>query len=354
MAQKIMTAPCRPTVSVCIANYNGMTVIDACIRSVLDQDCDFSVEIIVHDDASTDGSLTHIREHYPEVVVIESTENVGFCIANNRMAQAACGEYLLLLNNDAELFEDSLRVLHAEAFAIGGPAILGLPQYSAADGELIDRGSMLDPFLNPIPNLDSKRADVGMVIGACLWIPRGLWQEIGGFPEWFHTLAEDMFLCCVARLRGYPVRALLDSGFRHWVGNSLGGGKVTTEKRLVTSVKRRALSERNKTFVMILCYPPLLLLALLPLHLVLLHLEGALLALMKRNIALWRDIYAPLLPALWQAREKVITVRRSIQGYRTSTLASFCAPFRWLPWKLEMLRRHGLPEVRNPKCPSAK
>jgi GT2 family glycosyltransferase len=354
VAQKIMTAPRRPTVSVCIANYNGMAVIDACIRSVLDQDCDFSVEVIVHDDASTDNSVPYIRERYPEVTVIESTKNVGFCIANNRMAQAAHGEYLLLLNNDAELFEDALRVLHDEALAIGTPAILGLPQYDAASGELIDRGSMLDPFLNPIPNLDSKRRDVGMVIGACLWVPQGLWQEIGGFPAWFHTLAEDMYLCCAARLRAYPVRALPDSGFRHWVGKSLGGGKVTTEKRLVTSVKRRSLSERNKTFVMILCYPPLLLLALLPLHLVLLHLEGALLALMKRNITLWRDIYAPLLPALWQVRKNLITMRQAIQGRRTSTLASFLAPFRWLPWKLEMLRRHGLPEVRNPKCPSTK
>ena len=56
-----------PLVSVCIANYNGMEVIDDCLRSVLAQQGDIAVEILVHDDASSDGSLDHIREHYPQV-----------------------------------------------------------------------------------------------------------------------------------------------------------------------------------------------------------------------------------------------------------------------------------------------
>ena len=42
-----------------------------------------------------------------------------------------------------------------------------------------------------------------MVIGACLWIQKGLWEELGGFPEWFGSIAEDMYLCCRARLAGY-------------------------------------------------------------------------------------------------------------------------------------------------------
>jgi glycosyltransferase involved in cell wall biosynthesis len=50
-----------PRVSVCIANYNGAGIIADCIRSVLERDCDFPVEIIVHDDASTDGSAQHAR-----------------------------------------------------------------------------------------------------------------------------------------------------------------------------------------------------------------------------------------------------------------------------------------------------
>ena len=217
----------QPVCTVCIANYNGMALIDACIQSVLEQDCNFDVEIIVHDDASTDGSAQYIRARYPQVKLIASTENVGFCISNNRMVDIAEGEYILLLNNDAALFPDALRTLHDAATGLAQPAILGLPQYDAGTGELIDIGSRFDMFLNPIPNLDPARNEVGMIIGACLWLPRGLWNELGGFPDWFGSLAEDMLLCCLARLYGYKVVALPDSGFSHWVGQSLGGGKVT-------------------------------------------------------------------------------------------------------------------------------
>jgi GT2 family glycosyltransferase len=333
-------------VSVCIANYNGMAVIDACLRSVLDQDCDFPVEIIVHDDASTDGSLQYVQDHWPQAKLIASPENVGFCISNNRMVAAAQGEYVLLLNNDAELFPNALRSLMTAAERLGKPAILGLPQYDAADGHLIDRGSLFDPFLNPIPNLDLNREDVGMVMGACLWIPRGLWDKIGGFPEWFGSMAEDMYVCCVARLWGFQVRVLPESGFRHWVGHSFGGGKVTGGKRLMTTMKRRSLSEKNKTSVMIMTYPSPVMAILLWPHLLLLILEGVLLSLLKPDKALWRHIYAPCLASIWFGRQRLWTARHSVQMLRVLACREFFRPFTPIPHKLTMLARHGLPQVK--------
>lgn len=340
-----LIAAVQPVVSVCIANYNGMTVIDACIQSVLQQDCDFPIEIIVHDDASTDGSPDHIRRHYADVLLIESQENVGFCISNNRMAQRARGDYLLLLNNDAELFPDALRCLHEAAQELGRPAILGLPQYDAERGGLIDRGSLFDPFLNPIPNLDTQRIDVGMVIGACLWIPRSLWHDLGGFPEWFHTLAEDMYLCCAARLQGYPVRVLAASGFRHWVGLSLGGGKLTNAKRLYTSRKRRTLSERNKSYVMAMMYPALVLYFLLPLHLLFLVMEGVLLCLIKRDWTLFKDVYGGCILSLWGQRDRLCKSRKKLQAQRNTNWLKFSEVFTARPYKLLMLLRYGLPRI---------
>jgi hypothetical protein len=63
-----------------------------------------------------------------------------------------------------------------------------------------------------------------------------------------------MYLCCVARLWGHPVRALPASGYRHWQGKSFGGNRVA-DNRLSTTFRRRALSERNKTFVMAMTRP---------------------------------------------------------------------------------------------------
>ena len=70
-------------VSVCIAHYLGIELIDACIESVRAQADGVEVEIVVHDDASPDGSAAHIRQRHPDVKLIASAENVGFCAANN-------------------------------------------------------------------------------------------------------------------------------------------------------------------------------------------------------------------------------------------------------------------------------
>ena len=340
-----MSVDHRPLCSVCIANYNGIKLIDACIRSVQLQDCDFPVEIIVHDDASTDSSVEHLRLHYPKIVLILSKENVGFCVSNNRMVERAQGHYILLLNNDAELFHDALRTLYNEARRIGSPAVLGLPQYNASTGELIDIGSRLDPFLNPVPNLDTTQQEVGMIIGACLWLQRDLWHELGGFPDWFGSLAEDMYLCLLARLYGYPVIALPVSGFRHWVGQSLGGGKVVNN-RLSTKLSRRIASERNKTFVMALIYPNLLFQIIFPLHLILLLIEGLLLAVMKRNWSLFVDIYWGCVKCQWSERKRLNQLRKKIQMGAKIGVLNFLKPFNLIPYKLYLLLRHGLPEIR--------
>lgn len=335
-----------PLVSVCIANYNGLDLLDACIASVRAQTLGVETEIIIHDDASTDGSTDYIRERHPDVQLIESRANVGFCVANNRMAAIARGRYLLLLNNDATLLLDALDTLLGEAVRLGRPAILGLPQYDSDSGALLDIGSLLDPFYNPVPNRDRERNDVAMVMGACLWIDRSLWQELGGFPEWFGSIGEDLCLCCQARLAGYPVRALGVSGYRHRVGRSFGGGRVACD-RLVTTFRRRALSERNKSYVLVMTCPAPFMLFLLPMHLAILLLEGVCLSLLKMRAAYLTQIYLPVFSQLFQRRRELTEHRRLIRQRCRLASTDFFRPFEWIPYKLRMLWRYGLPEVKK-------
>lgn len=334
-----------PLCTVMIANYNGVGVVEDCLQSVFAQTCSFAFEVIVHDDASTDGSVDLLRQAFPGVTLIASPANVGFCVANNRMAAEARGRYLLFLNNDAELLPDALETLAAAARSRPEPAVLTLPQYDAASGELLDRGSLLDPFFNPVPNRDATRERVAMVMGACLWLPRDLWNDLGGFPEWFGSIAEDMYLCCAARLRGAEVAVVNASGYRHRVGRSFGGGKVVSG-RLVTSRRRRALSERNKSFVMALTCPLPWLAALLPLHLLALAVEGIALALWKRDPSLFREIYAPGFAQLWRERGRLAKERRRMQAGRRIGAGAFFSRFTLAPYKLTMLLRHGFPDVR--------
>lgn len=334
-----------PRISVCIANYNGEAMIAGCIDSVLAQHGNFALEIVVHDDASSDASAIIISRDYPTIHLLRSADNVGFCVANNRMAAAACGDYVLLLNNDAMLLPDALATLLAEAERLNRTAILTLPQYDAESGALLDIGCRLDPFLNPVPNRDPMSIDVGMVMGACLWIDRALWEELGGFPDWFGSIGEDLYLCCRARLGGHPVRALGRSGYRHRVGRSFGGGKVA-EGRLVSTFRRRALSERNKTFVIAICYPTYFMQLILPLHLVLLLLEGIALSLLKLDSRYLREIYLPVFDSLvlhwreWHAARSATQKKRRVAG------TDFFSVFDWVPYKWRMLVRHGLPAVR--------
>lgn len=333
-----------PLISICVANYNGLQLIDACLQSVLMQKGNFQLEILVHDDCSQDASVAYLQDHYPSVKLIESHENVGFCIANNRMAEQAAGDYLLLLNNDAALFPDALQTLLDEAGRLAAPTILSLPQYDAGSGELVDRGCLLDPFFNPVPNLDPMRVHVAMVIGACLWLPTSLWREIGGFPEWFGSIAEDMYLCCRARLLGHDVRVSPMSGYRHWQGRSFGGNRVETN-RLATTYRRRVNSERNKSFVMALSCPAPWFQMIFTLHLLCLFCEGVTLAIFKREWKIFQDVYLASLLGIWKERARLFRFRREIQANRKIGLGRFMEPFSWKPRKLGLLLRHGLPRI---------
>jgi len=338
-----------PTCSVCIANYNGASIIVDCVNSVLMQTGDLNIEIIIHDDASQDTSVEIIRQSfpanvYPQIQLIESHKNVGFCTSNNRMAAIAKGEYLLLLNNDAVLATDAVQTFVQTADTQSKKGILSLPQVDWASNELVDRGCMLDPFYNPVPNLDVKRSEVAMVIGACLWIPRHLWQTIGGFPEWFGSIAEDMLICTQARLMGYPVQVTDASHYRHKQGASFGGNKAHPEG-LSTTYKRRRLSERNKTFVMILCTPGPLLIVQLLFHLFLLAIEGALLSIVKRDLRLWRQVYWNTFISLFKQARQLRHARSQVQSRRTVSAREFRKGFTKMPRKLVMLKRYGLPKV---------
>jgi GT2 family glycosyltransferase len=334
-----------PLISVCIANYNGMEVIDDCLQSVLDQKGRIPVEILVHDDASNDGSAAYIRDHYPRIKFIASESNVGFCIANNRMAAAASGQYLLLLNNDAALFPDALQTLLAEASSLGKPAILTLPQFDATSGTLVDRGCLLDPFFNPVPNLNAEGQDVAMVIGACLWTPKALWDELDGFPSWFVSIAEDMYLCCRARLAGYRVCALRSSGYRHHQGKSFGGNR-SIDGQLRTTYGRRRLSERNKTYVLILMSPGLQLALFLPIHLALIGMEGLAITLLKHDSRVWGEIYYQVFKGIWEERRKLLETRREIQKIKKISLKDWLKAFVKFPRKIQMLARYGIPVIK--------
>ena len=341
-----LNRPAAPVCSVCIANYNGIDLLADCLDSVLAQQRDISIEIIVHDDASTDSSLAFLRERYPQVEVLAGAQNAGFCVSNNRMAAHARGEFILLLNNDAALYPDALSTLIEAARGQAQPGILTLPQYDWISGALVDRGCLLDPFYNPIPNLDPERTNVAMAIGACLWIPRRQWDALGGFPEWMESIGEDLYLCCLARSRGVPVSTMATSGFRHRLGASFGGARIS-HNTLNSSLRRRRLSERNKTFALLIFTPTPAMWLLLAVHLIVLLMEGAVVSLVRMDPRIFADIYANVPLMLVRNCKTLSHARSQVRKSRVASMRTYFSAFSPWPRKLAMLWRFGIPRINR-------
>lgn len=337
----MMPEDSTPVISVCVANYNGEEIISDCIESILRQENAPVFEILVHDDASTDNSL-QVIEKYESVRLIKSSDNVGFCISNNRMAAEARGKFILLLNNDAQLFEDALATLFEESRKHVDKAVLGLPQYDYATRELVDFGLKLDYFASSVPIKRPSDGEVAMVIGACLWLPLELWDRIGGFPEWFETNAEDVYLCCYARLLGHRIYVPGKSGFLHMIGHSLGGGK-SDDNKLTVSVRRRYFSERNRLFVQWLFYPLWLVPFTTAANLIVLIVEAIVLSIANRKLSLIWDIYMKSQVDASFRLGTVKAVRRKAMRLRAISFSNFLTPFTLIPQKLRLLQSSGLP-----------
>lgn len=117
-------------VSVVIVNYNTKLLTVACIASVVENTRDVDYEIILVDNDSSDGTVDEVRKKYPDVIISQMDENVGFGRANNAGAELAKGKYLFLLNSDTVLIENSIK----EFFDF----MENNPKYSACGCNLID------------------------------------------------------------------------------------------------------------------------------------------------------------------------------------------------------------------------
>lgn len=97
-------------VSIIIVNYNTKELLTNCLHSIYENTKDIEFEIIVSDNGSTDGSIEMIYKQFPNVIVIENGENLGFGKANNNAIKIAKGKYIFFLNSDTVLFNNSVKI----------------------------------------------------------------------------------------------------------------------------------------------------------------------------------------------------------------------------------------------------
>ncbi len=206
-------------ISVLVVNRNGAQWLERCLGS-LGEPLPEDVEVVLVDNASTDGSLELVRRRFSHARVLRMAHNVGFAVANNLAAACSDGDALLLLNNDAWLAEGSLarmrgRLESDPGIGLVAPRLLspeGRPRFVWAPdrgllGEALQR--LRNPFEGrafnhgPVERLLRALLGPGWYTAACVLVRRRAFDEVGGFDPSFFLYFEDADLCLRLRERGW-------------------------------------------------------------------------------------------------------------------------------------------------------
>lgn len=221
-------------VSVLVLSWNGRRHLEHCLPALRAQrDPGVPSEVLVLDNGSWDGTVDWVREHHPEVRLIESRVNLGFCGGNNRLVDAAAGDAVVLLNNDTRpepdwlaALVDALASAPEDVAAVSGKIVdwtgerldfgRGILTF---DGHAFqkDFGRRLDDVVLPAPGSELLFACGGNMI-----IRRAAYLEAGGFDEDYFAYLEDV-----------------DLGWRLW----LGGQRIVFAPEAV--VRHRSMATSN-------------------------------------------------------------------------------------------------------------
>jgi N-acetylglucosaminyl-diphospho-decaprenol L-rhamnosyltransferase len=228
--------------SVVIVNWNVCELLRRCLLSVAKAlPPGLAAEVVVVDNASSDGSADMVRREFPAVRLVASDENLGYARGNNRGAAETSGRYLLILNPDTEVAGDALATMvhyldeHPPVGAVG-------PQLRYADGT---SQSSRRRFPTPatafwestllqqwVPNNRAARryhmadrpADapqaVDWLVGAALMIRREAWRQIGPLDESFFMYFEELDWCRRGRAAGWEIHYVPAAQVVHYEGKS--------------------------------------------------------------------------------------------------------------------------------------
>ena len=212
-----------PRLSIVIVNYNGREHLENCLRSLAAHPPVTPHEIVVVDNASTDGSVAAMRS-FPGIRVVPLAENVGFSRGNNAGIRVSQGSLVLLLNNDTLVPAGALDTLVARldahpAAAVAGPRIVdgnGAAELSFGPmisplGELRQKAAMalhargVAPVTRWVERATRRERYVDWVTGACLLVRRDAADRVGLLDERFFLYTEDVDFCASIRAAGWRV-----------------------------------------------------------------------------------------------------------------------------------------------------
>jgi GT2 family glycosyltransferase len=238
-----------PKVAIVILNWNGVKHLRRFLPSVLASQWP-NLEVVMGDNASTDGSVEFVKSTYPSVTIIQNTENYGFTGGYNRVLAQVEADYYILLNSDVEVppnwIEPVITLMESDPLiAIAAPKIKAYEQkneyeHAGAAGGFIDsfgypfcRGRIMYSVEEDKGQYEES-GEVFWASGASMFIKKKYWDEAEGFDERFFAHMEEIDLCWRLKNSGYKVMYCAQSEIFH-----LGGGTLTTENPFKTYLNFR-------------------------------------------------------------------------------------------------------------------
>jgi GT2 family glycosyltransferase len=234
-----------PDISVSIVSYNTRELLRACLQSLLDRQAaaEASLEIIVADNGSSDGTEEMVKSDFPSVLFICTGGNVGYGRANNVGLSEAHGRYYFVLNSDTEVepgalagmttFMDSrpdIGMLGAQLVLPDGsiqrscardPTLLAVFWEQTYLDKLFPNNSVTGSYLMSDWDYSDKR-EVEQVCGACFFVRAEAFRQIGGFDPAYFMYFEDTDFCVRLRKAGWPIFFYPEARIQHHLGASSG------------------------------------------------------------------------------------------------------------------------------------
>lgn len=237
--------------SVIIVSYNVEAFLSQCLVSVkraIERVGKDSVEVFIVDNISVDGTCAMVKEKFPQYTLIENSENVGFSVANNQAIKLAKGEYVLLLNPDTVVQEDTFAkcIEYSDANPrLGG---LGIPMFDGAGGylpeskrgvptpwasfckisgiyKLFPKSEKLNSYY--VGNIDrDQTAQIEVLSGAFMWMRADALKEVGVLDEEFFMYGEDIDLSWRIVKGGWENHYFSGTRIIHYKGESTKKGSL--------------------------------------------------------------------------------------------------------------------------------
>jgi N-acetylglucosaminyl-diphospho-decaprenol L-rhamnosyltransferase len=225
--------------SIILVNYNGSNFLFECLDSIEKLKISFAYEVIIVDNNSTDNSIQIIDKKFPSVIIICNQVNLGFGAANNLATKYSKGKYLLFLNTDTILIENTPKILlnylkeNEDIGAVSSRITFRDGSYQLSCGklpnlaiELLDkiRYGLDQKWHHIFGNLYNKQhsivQEIGWVTGACLMMRRDVFEQLGGFDESFFMYFEDKDICKRVHEAGWKVVYYPKTSLIHLLGGS--------------------------------------------------------------------------------------------------------------------------------------